>query len=71
VGGGVLSVLVTFLGLAFEHQIMREDFARLIVVDTREVTQALLMAVVAMLCAALYPAWNASRHPPAWKLKAE
>lgn len=71
VGSGVLSVVVTFLGLAFEHQIMREDYARLIVVDGTQVTLALLVAVVAMVCAALYPAWNASRHSPAWKLKAE
>ena len=71
VGGGLLSVAVTFLGLSFEHQILREDYARLIVVDGNEVTLALTMAVVAMVGAALYPAWNASRHTPAWKLKAE
>lgn len=71
IGGGVLSVAVTLLGMAFEHHILRDDYARLIVVHADEVTQALIMAVVAMVCAAMYPAWNASRHSPAWKLKAE
>jgi putative ABC transport system permease protein len=71
VGGGVLSVAVTLLGLAFERHLLREDYARLIVVDVNQVIEALILAVVAMLCAAIYPAWDASRHSPAWKLKAE
>jgi len=71
VAGGVLSVAVTLLGLAFERHLLRDDYARLIVVDVNEVIEALILAVVAMLGAAIYPAWDASRHPPAWKLKAE
>ena len=71
VGGGVLSIAVTLLGLAFERHLLRDDYARLIVVDVSEVIQALLLAVVAMVCAAVYPAWAASRQSPAWKLKAE
>jgi putative ABC transport system permease protein len=70
-GGGALSVAVTLAGLAFERHVLREDYARLILVDASEVTEALLLAVVAMVCAAIYPAWNASRHSPAWKLKAD
>lgn len=71
VGGGVLGVMVTLAGLAFERLTLREDYARLIVVDTSAVIEALVLALVAMMCAAVYPAWDASRHPPAWKLKAE
>jgi putative ABC transport system permease protein len=71
VGGGALSVAVTLLGLALERQILREDYSRLIFVDATVVIEALILAVAAMIFAAVYPAWNASRHSPAWKLKAE
>jgi putative ABC transport system permease protein len=71
IGGGALSIAVTLLGLAFERHLLRDDYARLIIVDVSEVIEALILAVVAMICAAIYPAWVASRHSPAWKLKAE
>jgi len=71
VGGGALGILVTWLGLAFERHILRDDFARLIVVDAGAVIEALMLAVLAMICAGIYPAWDASRRSPAWKLKAE
>ena len=49
VGGGALSIAVTLLGLALERNLLREDYARLIVVDVSEVIEALILAVVAMV----------------------
>jgi putative ABC transport system permease protein len=70
-GGGVLGVVLTVLGLAFERALLREDYARLIAVDVSGVIDALGLALLAMAVAAVYPAWSASRLQPAWKLRSE
>jgi putative ABC transport system permease protein len=71
VGGGVLGVVLTVLGQAFERAVLREDYARLIAVDLSGVIDALGLALLAMAVAAVYPAWSASRLQPAWKLRSE
>jgi putative ABC transport system permease protein len=71
VGGGMLGVGLLVLGLAFERVVLREDYARLIRLDSNAVVTALGLALVTVVFAALYPAWHTSRLAPAWKLKAE
>ncbi|HEY1900478.1 MAG TPA: ABC transporter permease [Steroidobacteraceae bacterium] len=71
VGGGMLGVGLLVLGLAFERVVLREDYARLIRLDSNAVVTALGLALVTVIFAALYPAWHTSRLAPAWKLKAE
>jgi putative ABC transport system permease protein len=70
-GGGILGLGLTSLGLAFERLILREDYARLVDLNFDAVWTTFALSVIAVSIAALYPAWNASRLQPAWKLKAE
>jgi putative ABC transport system permease protein len=71
IGGGILGLGLTSLGLAFERVILREDYARLVDLNLQTVWTTLALSMIAVTAAALYPAWNASRLQPAWKLKAE
>jgi putative ABC transport system permease protein len=71
IGGGVLGLVLTGLGVAFERLILREDYARIVRLDPDAVFLTLALATISVAVAALYPAWNASRLQPAWKLKAE
>jgi putative ABC transport system permease protein len=71
IGGGILGLGLTSLGLAFERLILREDYARLVDLNLHAVWTTFALSVIAVSVAALYPAWNASRLQPAWKLKAE
>jgi putative ABC transport system permease protein len=71
VGGGALGLALTVSGLAFERAVLREDYARLVQLSPDTVLMTLVLAVVAVAMAALYPAWNASRLQPTWQLKAE
>jgi putative ABC transport system permease protein len=71
IGGGMLGLALTGLGLAFERLILREDYARLVDLNLDAVGTTFALSLVAVTVAALYPAWNASRMQPAWKLKAE
>ncbi|HTV77521.1 MAG TPA: ABC transporter permease [Steroidobacteraceae bacterium] len=69
--GGLLGLGLTVLGLAFERAILREDYSRLISLNLDTVVTTLGLALLAVLIAALYPAWRTSRLAPAWNLKAE
>ena len=71
IGGGILGLALTTLGLAFERLILREDYARLVDLNFDAVWTTFAVSLLAVAVAALYPAWNASRLQPAWKLKAE
>jgi putative ABC transport system permease protein len=71
VSGGVLGLLLTAAGLAFERAILREDYARLIAMNSTAVVTTLAVALLTVTMAALYPAWFTSRQQPAWKLKGE
>lgn len=71
VGGGILGVGLLVLGLAFERVVLREDYARLVRLDSNAVVIALALALLTVIFAALYPAWHTSRRAPAWKLKSE
>jgi putative ABC transport system permease protein len=71
VSGALLGLGLTVLGLAFERAILREDYARLVSLDSDAIGTTLVVALVAVLVAGLYPAWQTSRLQPAWKLKAE
>ena len=70
-GGGILGLGLTTLGLAFERLILREDYARLVDLNFDAVWTTFAVSLLAVAVAVLYPAWNASRLQPAWKLKAE
>lgn len=69
--GGILGLGLTALGLAFERAILREDYARLVSLDSHSVVTTLSVALIAVTVAALYPAWQTSRLQPAWNLKSE
>ena len=69
VAGGLLGLALTMLGLAFERAILREDYAHLIHLDPQMAGTTFALAVAAMLLAALFPGWNATRGLPAWHLR--
>ena len=67
-GGGLLGVLLTALGLMVERAILPDNTARLAQMDPGIVALTLTLAVLASLCAGLYPTWRASRVRSAWQL---
>jgi putative ABC transport system permease protein len=74
--GGVLGLGLTVAGLASQralHMISggAEGVARATSLDGEMIFITLVMAVCAMVCAALYPIWRASRVVPAWQLKTQ
>jgi putative ABC transport system permease protein len=71
VGGSALGLGLVLLGLAFERAILREDYARLVSLDADAVATTVLLALLTVVVAALFPAWQVSRLAPAWKLKVE
>ncbi len=74
--GGVLGLALTVAGLASQralHMISGGDgaVARATSLDGDMIFFTLVLAVCAMVCAALYPIWHASRVLPAWQLKTQ
>ena len=74
--GGVLGLVLTAAGLAANRALLApvaeaislDSLTRL---DTGMVAITLTVAVLATVCAGLYPTWRASRVQPAWQLKAQ
>lgn len=68
-GGGLLGLLFTAVGVLGIGQVLPSAYAELARIDVPLLCLTLLLAVTATLLAGLYPAWRASRVEPAWQLK--
>lgn len=69
VAGGVLGLLLTALGVSGVGLWFPPQIARLAQLDISLVGLTLLVAILATVLAAFYPAWRAARVQPAWQLK--
>lgn len=67
--GGVLGLLLTAVGVSGVGLLFSPQIAKLAHLDLSLVVLTLLVAIVATLLAAFYPAWRAARVQPAWQLK--
>jgi len=70
IGGGVLGVMLTVVGVLCMGQVLSSAYADQAHVDTPLLMLAILTAVIATLLASMYPTLRASRVPPALHLKA-
>lgn len=70
VGGGLLGLLFTGIGVLSVGVVMPARLAALARFDPALLSLTLLLAVTATLLAAIYPVYRASRVPPALQLKA-
>jgi len=70
VGGGVLGLLFTVMGVLSVDQILPASYAALARIDPSLILLTLLLALIATLVAGVYPTYRASRVQPAWQLKA-
>lgn len=71
VGGGVLGLLFTAVGVLCMGQVLASAYANRAHIDASLLMLTLLTAVIATLLAGLYPTFRAARVPPAWHLKAQ
>ena len=71
VGGGLLGIVLTWLGLrGIENLFSEMDFIKqLVTMDWAMVLLAVVLAVVSALAAALYPTWRACNISPASQLR--
>ena len=69
IGGGLLGLLFTAVGVLGIDQVLPSAYAELAHVDVPLLCSTLLLAVASTLLAGVYPAWRASRIEPAWQLK--
>ena len=67
--GGVLGLLLTAVGVTGVGVLFPPRIAELAELDFSLVGLTLLVAIVATVLAAFYPAWRAARVQPAWQLK--
>lgn len=67
--GGVVGLLLTYLGLALERRILPPELRNLASLDSTTMLATVIVAIVATVLTGLYPAWRASRTQPAWELK--
>ncbi len=67
--GATLGVLLTSLGLALERGVLRDDYLQFAHLNDRMVAMTVALAMCAMVCTSLYPAWRAGRAEPAWRLQ--
>jgi len=67
--GGVLGLLLTAFGVAGVGVLFPPQIAKLAQLDLSLVGLTLLVAVIATVLAAFYPAWRAAHVQPAWQLK--
>jgi putative ABC transport system permease protein len=70
IGGGVLGLLLTVMGVLCMGQVLSSAYAEHAHIDTSLLMLTLLTALIATLLAGMYPTIRASRVPPAWHLKA-
>jgi putative ABC transport system permease protein len=74
--GGLLGLALTAAGLAADRALLAPQAKHISVdsltqLDTGMVAITLAVAVLATICAGLYPTWRASRVQAAWQLKAQ
>lgn len=67
--GGVLGLLLTWLGVAWMHGVLPRQIAVLTRIDPSLLGQTLLLAIAATLLAGLYPILRATHVRPAMQLK--
>ncbi|MEO8810509.1 MAG: ABC transporter permease [Rhodanobacter sp.] len=67
--GGVLGLLFTAAGVTGVGMLFPPQIAKLARLDLSLVALTLLVAIIATVLAAFYPAWRAARVQPAWQLK--
>jgi len=67
--GGVLGLLLTAAGMSGVGILFQPQIARLARLDLSLMGLTLLVAIVATMVAAFYPAWRAAKVQPAWQLK--
>lgn len=67
--GGVLGLLFTTVGIAGVGVLFPPQIAKLAHLDFSLVALTLLVAIIATVFAAFYPAWRAAGVQPAWQLK--
>jgi putative ABC transport system permease protein len=67
--GGVLGLMLTWLGVQVMHDSLPRQFAALAHIDLLLLWQTLLLAVVATVLAGLYPIWRAMYVRPSLQLK--
>ncbi|HEU0196561.1 MAG TPA: FtsX-like permease family protein, partial [Nevskiaceae bacterium] len=67
--GGVLGLLLTAAGVAGVGVLFPPQIAKLAHLDFSLVGLTLLVAILATVLAAFYPAWRAAHVQPAWQLK--
>ena len=69
VAGGVLGLLLTAVGISGIGLLFKPEIARLAHLDLSLVGLTLVVAILATVAAAFYPAWRAAQVQPAWQLK--
>jgi len=69
VAGGVLGLLLTAVGISGTGLLFTPEIARLAHLDLSLVGLTLVVAILATVAAAFYPAWRAAQVQPAWQLK--
>jgi putative ABC transport system permease protein len=69
--GGVLGVLMTWVGTSLMRGALPSQVANLIRIDPSLLAQTLLLAIVATVMAGLYPTWRAAQVTPALQLKTD
>ncbi|WP_449427630.1 ABC transporter permease [Rhodanobacter umsongensis] len=67
--GGVLGLLFTAIGVTGVGVLFPPQIAQLAHLDFSLVALTLLVAIIATVLAAFYPAWRAASVQPAWQLK--
>jgi putative ABC transport system permease protein len=67
--GGVLGLLFTAVGMSGVGLLFEPEIARLAHLDLSLVGLTLVLAIIATVAAAFYPAWRAAQVQPAWQLK--
>ncbi|MEW5836144.1 MAG: ABC transporter permease [Pseudomonadota bacterium] len=67
--GGLLGLLLTAVGISGVGLLFEPRIARLARLDFSLVGMCLVVAVLATMAAAIYPAWRAAQVQPAWQLK--
>jgi putative ABC transport system permease protein len=67
--GGVLGLLLTAVGVSGVSVLFPPQIAKLAQLDFSLVGMTLVVAIIATVLAAFYPAWRAAHVQPAWHLK--
>ena len=67
--GGVLGLLLTALGVSGIGVLFQPEVAKLAKLDLSLMALTFVVAIVATVLAAFYPAWRAAHVQPAWQLK--